>query len=199
MHIVNRSDGVVPHERCDGYHDQTEHGEWFLVRVPKGLHRVVFETKLEGEAFFLYNVIPGMDRVEVIALSQAKQSKHYRPVREECADVKKVMERLKMGAPSVTNKSVESLDQHLRLLGSSHEDQSKAGQVAEGKFTKLTVREWDVLKYVVAGKPNKIIAADLGISQRTVENHRASVMRKTSSKSLPELVRSALFAGVQND
>jgi two-component system CheB/CheR fusion protein len=47
---------------------------------------------------------------------------------------------------------------------------------------------------VLAGHPSKNIAADLGISQRTVENHRASIMRKTGSKSLPALARLALAA-----
>jgi two-component system CheB/CheR fusion protein len=45
---------------------------------------------------------------------------------------------------------------------------------------------------VPAGHLSKNIAADLGISQRTVENHRASIMDKTGSKSLPALVRLAL-------
>ena len=47
---------------------------------------------------------------------------------------------------------------------------------------------------VLAGHPSKNIAADLGISQRTVENHRASIMKKTGSKSIPALIRLALAA-----
>jgi two-component system response regulator FixJ len=48
----------------------------------------------------------------------------------------------------------------------------------------------------VAGKPNKIIAFDLGISARTVEIYRANVMTKMKANSLAELVRMALMAGM---
>jgi two-component system CheB/CheR fusion protein len=48
------------------------------------------------------------------------------------------------------------------------------------------------MQLVVAGHPSKNIAADLHISQRTVENHRASIMKKTGSKSIPALARLAL-------
>ena len=58
----------------------------------------------------------------------------------------------------------------------------------------LTKRQHEVMDMVLAGSPSKNIAADLGISQRTVENHRASIMRKTGSKSLPELARLAVVA-----
>jgi FixJ family two-component response regulator len=50
----------------------------------------------------------------------------------------------------------------------------------------LTDREYQVMKLVLAGHPGENITADLGISQRTVENHRASIMKKTAAKPLPE-------------
>ncbi len=61
---------------------------------------------------------------------------------------------------------------------------------------KLTAREREVLEGLVAGKPNKTIAFDLGISPRTVEIYRANVMTKMGAKSLSDLVRMALVAGV---
>jgi len=59
----------------------------------------------------------------------------------------------------------------------------------------LSPRETEVLRGVVAGKPNKVIAFELGISPRTVEVYRANVMTKTGAHSLSELVRMALLAG----
>ena len=58
----------------------------------------------------------------------------------------------------------------------------------------LSPRQRQIMALVVAGHHNKNIAAELGISQRTVENHRASIMKKTGSKSLPALARLALAA-----
>jgi two-component system response regulator FixJ len=59
----------------------------------------------------------------------------------------------------------------------------------------LSGRERDVLRGVIAGKLNKVIAYELGISPRTVEVYRANVMNKTGAGSLSELVRIALLAG----
>ena len=67
---------------------------------------------------------------------------------------------------------------------------------AASRIATLTVRQREILEHVLAGQPSKIIAADLGISQRTVDNHRAAIMRKTASKSIPALVRTALAAGL---
>jgi two-component system CheB/CheR fusion protein len=53
----------------------------------------------------------------------------------------------------------------------------------------LTERQRQVMELVLEGQPSKNIAADLGISQRTVESHRASIMQRTGSASLPALAR----------
>jgi DNA-binding CsgD family transcriptional regulator len=58
----------------------------------------------------------------------------------------------------------------------------------------LTPRQHEVMERLLAGKANKIIAWELGISQRTVENHRAMIMRKTGAHGLAALARIALAA-----
>ncbi len=84
----------------------------------------------------------------------------------------------------------DELIQHeevLRQLLASRED-------AADRVASLTPRERQIMELVLAGHPSKNIAADLGINQRTVENHRAAIMHKTGSKSLPALARLALAA-----
>jgi two-component system CheB/CheR fusion protein len=65
---------------------------------------------------------------------------------------------------------------------------------AAASIAGLTPRQREVMGMVLSGHPSKNIASDLGISQRTVETHRASIMRKTGASSLPALARLALAA-----
>jgi FixJ family two-component response regulator len=60
------------------------------------------------------------------------------------------------------------------------------------RFATLTPREHEILQDVVAGKPNKVIAAERGISQKTVEAHRAKMMQKLQARSLADLMRMVL-------
>jgi DNA-binding CsgD family transcriptional regulator len=59
----------------------------------------------------------------------------------------------------------------------------------------LTPRQREIMDLVLAGRPSKVIAGKLGVSQRTVESHRAAIMKKTGARSLPELARLAFFPG----
>jgi two-component system response regulator FixJ len=67
---------------------------------------------------------------------------------------------------------------------------------ASERIAGLSAREQDVLRWVVAGKANKVIAYGLGISPRTVEVHRANLMRKLDAANLSELVRIVLAGGL---
>jgi FixJ family two-component response regulator len=65
---------------------------------------------------------------------------------------------------------------------------------ASAWYEELTPREHEVLRGIVAGRRNKSIAAELGISERTVETHRASIMHKSHTHSVAELVALTLAA-----
>jgi hypothetical protein len=81
----------------------------------------------------------------------------------------------------------------LRQRGTAQQEDSTRRAVwqkeAADCVARLTPRQHEIMELVLAGHPSKNIAADLGISQRTVENHRAAIMKKTGSKSLPALGR----------
>lgn len=65
------------------------------------------------------------------------------------------------------------------------------------RIATLTPREQEVLKYVLRSTANKIIAAELGISIKTVELHRSNLMTKMQANSVTELVRQAIIAGLE--
>jgi two-component system response regulator FixJ len=69
------------------------------------------------------------------------------------------------------------------------------GPEANVRIASLTKREREVLDLVVAGEANKVIAARLGISLRTVETHRGRVMKKLKAQSITDLVRLAIATG----
>ena len=69
-------------------------------------------------------------------------------------------------------------------------------QTVKAHIQTLTPREKEVMDMIVTGKPNKVIAIDLGLSQRTVEVHRANVMDKLQVHSLADLVRLVTRAGL---
>jgi two-component system response regulator FixJ len=98
--------------------------------------------------------------------------------------------------PFASEAILDSLDMALARLAAPNE-QDPAGVAAATKLALLSPREREVLEGLLAGLPNKTIAYDLAISPRTVEIHRARVMDKMGARSLSELIRLALAAGVR--
>jgi two-component system CheB/CheR fusion protein len=115
------------------------------------------------------------------------------------SDVPMAVEAMKAGASDFIEKPISHADLIAcvaRALDQAR-DAGKASawhETAAGHVAELTPRQRQIMDMVLAGHPSKNIAADLGVSQRTVENHRASIMKKTGSKSLPALARLALAA-----
>jgi two-component system CheB/CheR fusion protein len=114
-------------------------------------------------------------------------------------DVPMAVSAMKAGAVDFIEKPVNpeeliaSIESALdRTNGSVKWSEQKTA--AAKRIANLTPRERSIMDLVLAGHPSKNIAADLGISQRTVENHRASIMKKMGSKSIPALVRLVLAA-----
>jgi two-component system response regulator FixJ len=117
-------------------------------------------------------------------------------------DVPLAVRAMKAGAvdfiekPFTSEAILNSLDMALSRL-SAPSEQDPTAITAAAKLALLSPREREVLEGLLAGLPNKTIAYDLAISPRTVEIHRARVMDKMGARSLSELVRLALAAGVR--
>lgn len=93
---------------------------------------------------------------------------------------------------------LESINKALRIDKANREKRQECAQ-ARAKFALLSPREVQVLQGIVAGKPNKVVSAELKISLKTVEAHRASVMKKMGVKSVPELVKLVLTNSIQEE
>lgn len=112
-------------------------------------------------------------------------------------DVPMAVEAMQQGAFDFLQKPFRDqdlLDRVQRALVRDAESRSRLAARAEiqSRLGTLTPRESEVLQLITRGKANKVVGAELGVSQRTVEIHRAHVMEKMNASSLAELVRMVL-------
>ncbi|MEW5728568.1 MAG: response regulator FixJ [Pseudomonadota bacterium] len=141
--------------------------------------------------------MPGMSGLELQAHLKASRIDLPVIIITGHGDVAMAVQALKDGASDFIEKPFDE-DVLLRAVGHALDKGHRAFRERqaladiEARAAELTPREREVMDLVVQGLPNKAVAAELNISVRTVEIHRARVMEKMAAKSLSELVRMAL-------
>ena len=157
-----------------------------------------------GGCLLIDAVLPGMDGFALLKHMQDQGHRMPAVMITGNGDVQMAVRAMQAGAVDFIEKPV-SRDALLasieRALARSRDASLRyAGRdEAASHIAGLTARQHQIMDMVLAGHPSRRIATDLNISQRTVENHRASIMQKTGSKSLPELARIALAATAAAD
>ena len=157
-----------------------------------------------GGCLLLDAYLPGMSGLEL--LKQLSGSGHTLPtiVMTGRSDIATAVNAMKAGAIDFIQKPV-SRDDLVAVIDRALEQARDTSRASEWRddairhIHALTPRQREVMDLVLAGHPSKNIAADLGISQRTVENHRASIMKRTGTRSLPALARLAVAAALSSD
>jgi two-component system response regulator FixJ len=114
-------------------------------------------------------------------------------------DVPMAVEAMQKGAVDFIQKPFRDQDLLDRIRDALMTDKERREEnerhaEVETRLARLTNREREVFDLVVTGKPNKVIAYELGVSQRTVEIHRARVMEKMQARSLADLVKMYMTA-----
>ena len=118
------------------------------------------------------------------------------------ADVSTAVRLVKLGAFDFVEKPFaegEIVSKVQQALAHNQMLIDREAELAEARtrLSRLTAREQEVFELVARGQANKVIALDLGISERTVEIHRAAVMRKMEAKTLADLIRMATMLGLE--
>ena len=152
-----------------------------------------------GACLLIDAYLPGMNGFEL--LQWLRDAGHRLPaiMITGHSDVPMAVRAMKAGASDFIEKPVgrRKLRESVARALEQSQDLNKLfiwREAAANRISSLTPRQREIMELVLAGHPSKNIAADLGVSQRTVENHRASIMKKTGSKSLAALARLALAA-----
>jgi len=144
--------------------------------------------------------MPGMSGLDLLAKMKERRVSIPVIVITAHGDIPLAIAAMKRGATQFFEKPFDNdaLLDSIRAALTRREESEPAHdaeiQMIKERFATLSKREKDVLACLLNGLPNKVIAHELGISARTVEVHRANMMKKTQASSLAELVRMALIA-----
>jgi two-component system response regulator FixJ len=145
--------------------------------------------------------MPGMDGLELLDRLKGRKIKFPVIVITGFGNITIAVKAMRAGAVDFVEKpfSNETIFASIELALASETAPPEGGiqrEVVAQRLTRLSRREHEVMTRLVAGNSNKVTALTLGLSPRTVEIHRARVMEKMQARSLSELVRLAIAAGI---
>ena len=143
--------------------------------------------------------MPEMSGIELLQQVRLKACNLPAIVITGHGDVPLAVEAMKAGAVDFIEKPFDQEAILNAVRSALNRDSSEEGgdrALIAAQLATLSERERQVLEGLVAGRPNKTIAQDLGISPRTVEVYRANLMTKMAARSLSELIRMAIIAKV---
>ena len=152
-----------------------------------------------GQCVLIDCDLPGADWLDLLRRLRAAGQTIPAIVVTARGDVRMAVEAVRAGASDFIERPIvgrELLATLQRGLDEAHRHPPPAEwrNSAAAKLETLTIRQREIMARVLDGQPSKTIAADLSISRRTVENHRAAIMQRTGSNSLPALTRLAAAA-----
>jgi two-component system response regulator FixJ len=171
-----------------------ENAQGFLDALPKlALGCVVSDVRM-----------PGIDGIELLKRMKALHSPFPVIIMTGHGDVPLAVEAMKLGAVDFLEKPFED-DRLITMIEAAIRQAEPAArsealtQDIVARIATLSPRERQVMKGLIAGLSNKLIARDYDISPRTIEVYRANVMTKMQAGSLSELVRLAMRGGLLDD
>ena len=145
--------------------------------------------------------MPDMDGLELLDRLKARKIKFPVVLITGFGNITVAVKAMRAGAIDFVEKPFtnETIFASIELALASATAPPEGGikrEVVAQRLTRLSRREHEVMTRLVAGNSNKVTALTLGLSPRTVEIHRARVMEKMQARSLSELVRLAITAGI---
>lgn len=148
--------------------------------------------------------MPGLDGMDLLRRLRISSSPLPVIVMTGHGDIPLAVEAIKLGAIDFIEKPFEDerLIEILQTVLQNADELAKADTIAKdiaSRVARLSERERQVMDGLIAGLSNKLIAREHNISPRTIEVYRANVMTKMQARSLSELIRLAVRAGLLND
>jgi two-component system response regulator FixJ len=171
----------------------------YTVRDFASAHAFLSDPDLRGGCLIVDIRMPGMGGLELQEELVRRKASIPVIVMTGHADVPLAVRAMRAGAIDFVEKPFDQermLQSVSDALAAGERAQSRAAEANEARnlLNLLTPREREILDQLVMGHANKVVAHQLGISPRTVEIHRASIMEKLHARNLSNVVRTALAA-----